>query len=255
MDSKRELLSTFDETNAMSEFSNRKECRFVHFTIIRHGESDMNTMRGRICGRSKNTQLTEKGRLQAEACGKRLKRIVGKFDEAYTSPLERAHETAEIALFAMDDKVQLVRSSNLEELSMGCWTGLSRDSVYIPGIIEDITREGPFHRAPGVDEDDVPGESQMDVEERFAAFMNEIIQKKEGRKDCAKVVIFTHGIAIRCFLRRILGAGPLAALHLDVANTSITEVEYRPYARYDYKSDLAGWHLIRMNDAAHLENL
>ena len=253
MASKRELLYSSDKTIAEKEFTNRQDCRFVNFTIIRHGESDMNTMRGRICGRSKNTQLTEKGRRQAEVVGHRLKRKVGKFDEAYCSPLERARETGEIALFAMDDSVELVESRNLEELSMGSWTGLSRDAVYIPEIVEDITRQGPFHRPPGVDEDNVPGESQIDVEERVAAFMDDIIQKKDGRKDNAKVVIFTHGIAIRCFLRRILGAGPLAALHLDLGNTSITEVEYRPYARYNYKSDLAGWHLIRMNDVAHLE--
>jgi hypothetical protein len=49
---------------------------------------------------------------------------------------------------------------------------------------------------------------------------------------------------------RFLGASPLAALHTNTSNTSITELQYKPKS-----GNLGGWYLVRFNDAAHLEGL
>lgn len=80
-------------------------------------------------------------------------------------------------------------------------------------------------------------------------------------------------------MQRVLGAAPLAGLHMSLSNTSITELVYKPKAvrlkqsllsahvpvafwsvlwthyRWDRQGNLGGWYLQRFNDAAHLEGM
>merc|ERR550537_1511623 len=135
---------------------------------------------------------------------------------------------------------------------MGSWTGQDRKEVYTDEVMGEIGRELLFHRPPGTsaDDSDAPGGSQYDTEDRVAKFVDSIAEGGEGRKEDAVAVVFMHGLAIRCFIRRILGGGPLSALHTTTSNTSITEVQYKPK-----EGALGGWYLVRFNDAAHLEGL
>jgi len=83
----------------------------------------------------------------------------------------------------------------------------------------------------------------------MAGFVDSLLEGKSSSEDSAETVaIFTHGIAIKCFLRRILGAAPTFATHCDCPNTSITELRYKPGAH-----NLDGWIVVRVSDASHLE--
>jgi broad specificity phosphatase PhoE len=91
--------------------------------LARHGESDWNAA-GRWQGHV-DRPLTGLGRRQAEELGAFLADI--SLDAAYASDLRRAWETAEIAVAGRG--VEVIRLSELREVDVGSWSGLSRDEV------------------------------------------------------------------------------------------------------------------------------
>ena len=62
------------------------------FYLVRHGETEWNS-ENRMCGRT-DVPLSEAGRRQAESLAERLKPIP--FEALYSSPLQRARETARL---------------------------------------------------------------------------------------------------------------------------------------------------------------
>ena len=87
--------------------------------LVRHGETDWNA-RGVYQG-WRDVPLNARGRLQARALATSLADVA--IDAAYSSPLARARETAEIALGARFVRARSV--SALRELSYGEWEGLA----------------------------------------------------------------------------------------------------------------------------------
>lgn len=60
------------------------------------------------------------------------------------------------------------------------------------------------------------------------------------------VAVFSHGMAIKCFLRGILGSGPGMTHKLRIDNTSMTVLKHSTYQ---------GWQIQRVNDTSHLRLL
>ena len=77
--------------------------------FLRHGETKWNT-RGRIQGQ-KNTRLSEKGLEQARMTAEGMEDIP--FDIIYSSPLERAYETAQIV--RGERNIPIIRDDRLKE--------------------------------------------------------------------------------------------------------------------------------------------
>ena len=76
-------------------FPSLKSDRSIRFTIVRHGQSTWNAA-NRIQGSSDLSELTDKGKNQAELSREMLKDM--DFDLMFASPLRRARETAEIII-------------------------------------------------------------------------------------------------------------------------------------------------------------
>lgn len=94
--------------------------------LIRHGENDY-VKEGRMAGRLPGVHLNEKGREQAQALADKLKDAPIK--AVYSSPLERAMETAQPLAAALGQEV--IPRAGLLETDMGEWQdrklkGLSR---------------------------------------------------------------------------------------------------------------------------------
>lgn len=226
----------------------------------------MNVQPNVIGGRSNAAPLTEKGKAQAAALGRRLAALGVGIDLVFTSPAVRARETARITIDAMGLQKSIVESPEVLEICQGEWTGQERDVVYDEAFIERVEREKCFLRPPGVSVGDAlpggsppPGESQWDVECRVAAFVEGLLSSSfpEGSPDGAAggvrqttVAVFMHGVAIKAFLRRAMGASSTFAVHSCCDNTSITELVYKTGYH-----NLHGWQVVRMNDSAHLEGL
>ena len=86
--------------------------------IVRHGETDWNKAR-RVQGFS-DIPLNEYGRHLARETAEGMKDIP--FDLAYTSPLIRARETAEIILAGRE--IPLIESNGIKEMGFGEYEGM-----------------------------------------------------------------------------------------------------------------------------------
>lgn len=206
--------------------------------LIRHGESEMNLHVAELVGgRTNETPLSKKGGVQPAFLGHRLQKDGVVFDEVYASPAVRAIQTAEIACrylsFPSDRIVQL---ESLLELSQGDWEGKSRPETYSPEVIAAMDADPWNHKAPN-------GESQKEVEERMYAFVEEYLLPRWEKG--LTVGVFTHGMAIKCLFRRLMGSEPSETWKIKIDNASMTRFKY----------DAKGWHLVCLNDAAHLRYL
>src|SRR5512135_3497231 len=89
------------------------------YLLIRHGESVWNGER-RIQG-NQDPALSPRGRRQTDLLVRHLERYVARPAAIYTSPLQRAAETAE--RIAGVWRVPVVQEPGLREMSLGLWEG------------------------------------------------------------------------------------------------------------------------------------
>ena len=95
----------------------------MNLLMIRHGEIPSNINKV-YAGRS-SEHLTEKGVRQARQVSEKLKSL--KIDALYSSPIQRALQTAQI--LSEDIGVDLEVDDAFRELEMGPWEGLSENDV------------------------------------------------------------------------------------------------------------------------------
>lgn len=202
--------------------------------LIRHAESEMNVRDDLVGGNSLETPLSSRGRRQAEFLGKRLKAAGIVFEVVHSSTATRAFDTALIAGqkagFSADE---IVKTEQLLEIDQGDWTGRPRTAIYTPETIAVIERENRDFTPPN-------GESQRMVEERMHKWITDHFVSRY--EDHLTVAVFTHGLAIKCFLRGVLDSTPLMTYKIVIDNTAITRVKYSG----------RGWHLVAVNDTAHI---
>jgi phosphoserine phosphatase len=94
--------------------------------LVRHGESTYNAQR-KVQGHCDESTLTAAGQLGATQAGQALKDL--KFDAVYSSPFQRARETAELILANLNHGAALQITDNLREISLPLWEGLTFDEV------------------------------------------------------------------------------------------------------------------------------
>src|SRR5688572_18241751 len=94
------------------------------FLLIRHAHCD--GVGKVLWGRRRNVHLNEHGKAAARALAQRVTQ--NRLDAIYSSPLERALETAaEIA--RLSDGVPVTTNEQLNELDFGEWTGATIESL------------------------------------------------------------------------------------------------------------------------------
>ncbi|CAI5986376.1 unnamed protein product [Closterium sp. NIES-65] len=221
----------------------------TEFYIIRHGEAAHNVSL-LIGGRSHDAPLTALGQQQAKLLGAYLREYAGlRFDAIFSSPIERSKQTAILVcqeIGEVESRIQY--SDELQELSQGTWERQPRRTIYQQGVLEQMTAAQPDFRAPG-------GESQRQVEFRMvdsgtsgddgitsASSVSGTGSHSKGGS-VFRVAVFSHGTAIRCLLRGLLGSNPHLTQNIGIDNTSITLLKHTPKK---------GWHLVKTNDTAHL---
>jgi phosphoserine phosphatase len=94
--------------------------------LVRHGESTYNAQR-RVQGHCDESTLTDAGQLAASQVGRSLQDL--RFDGAYSSPFQRAQQTAGLILDNLTAPPELSLSDDLREISLPLWEGLSFDAV------------------------------------------------------------------------------------------------------------------------------
>lgn len=148
--------------------------------FIRHGES-LSNQEKRFTGRF-DSPLSELGREQAKVTFNFLKNT--KFDITFSSPLNRAMETASI----ISPNTVIEKSEKLYELDGGVWNGdyYFNISKKYPDLILTYKNDLDNFKA-------INGESTKDVQKRIVDFVNELVELYEDKTIC----VITHAIVIR----------------------------------------------------------
>lgn len=193
--------------------------------LIRHAETEYNRINDKIGGRSSHLHINEKGKQQAQNLKQRISKSQIIFDKMFCSTSIRAKETIS---FISDTPDNIIYSDKLEELSQGDWEGLPRKQIYTKEKLEEINANNYTFKAPN-------GESQEEVELRMYNFIKEQIISKNKK---GKFLILTHGMSIKCFLRKILDFNPVITYKIAIDNTGVTKLVY---------SQTKGWEISYIN--------
>lgn len=133
--------------------------------LLRHGQTAWNADNNRYCGRT-DIPLTEKGIAQATAVREQLEGI--QLDEVFSSPLQRARITAEIATGR-----KVVTDRRLIEADFGQWEQKTRE--------EFVAENAPAWNAWANDPTNVcagvTGETGLAIVQRVDDFFNELLTK------------------------------------------------------------------------------
>jgi phosphoserine phosphatase len=178
--------------------------------LARHGQSLANAVR-RFQG-LQDVALSELGLRQAAALGQALRRR--RVVAVYTSPLERARRTAEIAAEGLGLAVMPV--DDLRELSLGEWEGQTVEEISArPGNpYTQWVRDPVAYLPPG-------GEPLSDVQARVVRVMEDIAAAHPNGQEA---LVVCHGGVISAYLAHCLGL-PLSSIwRLTLSNCSLTEI-------------------------------
>jgi probable phosphomutase (TIGR03848 family) len=191
--------------------------------LVRHAMCD--GVGSALCGRAPGVRLNSEGRAQAAALAKRLR------DERlcaiYSSPLERARETAEA--IAAPHKLPLCIEPGLNEIDFGDWTGLTiRDLEPCPQWRAFNERRSATC-VPG-------GERMLEVQARMVAAIDAL----HARHPQGTVVAVSHADVIKAALAHCLRVSldHISCFDIDPASISTLEVGG------------SGARMIRLNDSA-----
>ena len=195
--------------------------------VIRHGETAWNREK-RMQGTT-DTQLSDVGRAQARALGRRLEGR--RFAALYTSDLARARDTAR--LIAEHTSRDFVTDPRLQERRFGIFEGLTAEEI-IARYPEEHSRfasRDPDYAVPG-------GESARGFTERCIGCLAEIA----GRHTGDEVVVVTHGLVLDSLYRAAHGLDHGARRPVPLINASLNVFGY----------DGSAWRLELWGDISHL---
>lgn len=205
--------------------------RDMKLILVRHGETEWNNSRktqGTV-----DTELSERGLLQAERLAERLYRNY-KVDFIYTSPLKRAAVTAETIGAKLG--IKPVYDGRLIEICFGEWEGL---------LFAEIGSKYPDEFAVWASEPDkchVPGgEPVSEVAERIDSFLSDM--KEKHRDECVAVV--AHAFTSKMIIAQALKLAPRTMHSIAMDNTSLSVLDIGPERAV----------LRLLNDTCHLEDM
>jgi len=201
---------------------------------IRHGETVWNEEK-RYQGHG-DSPLTETGRNQVAALGRRMKKI--RVDALISSDLGRAQETASIVADYTGHPLEL--DSRLRERNYGVLEGLTVHEIKArhSKILNQLNSDDPDYIIP-------EGESHRQQYQRNVEFIEELLTKRSG----ATVAVVAHGGVLDSIFRYI------ARLPLDqprcfsTINASLTIITHGSFY------GTACWAIETWGDIGHLDGI
>ena len=166
--------------------------------LLRHGQSQWN-LENRFTG-WKNVPLTEKGELEAKKAGELIKKHKIHIDNVFSSVLDRANRTAEIALKEADlinlwenDQLVMMRSEQLNERDYGDLVGLNKQET-----AEKFGEKQVHIWRRSYDTPPPNGESLKNVVDRVSPYFQENIKPllEKGKN----ILIAAHGNSLRAMM-------------------------------------------------------
>ena len=169
--------------------------------LARHGETEW-SLSGQHTGLT-DLPLTERGERNARQLGRRLGKLT--FAKVYTSPLQRAFRTCELAGFGAVAEVD----RDLVEWNYGDYEGRRTKDIHAERPGWQIFRDG----CPG-------GESP----EEIGARADRVVQRV--RAVSGHVLLFSSGHFLRVFAARWLGLETAGGQYLMLSTASLSALSY-----------------------------
>lgn len=193
--------------------------------LVRHGETPANTEL--VWHGSTDTPLSERGWQQARLVARHLAEAEPPVGMIYTSPLQRAANTAR-EIGKLQDLVPYIEPG-IAEYRLGCWEGRP---------YRELLEQEDFWTRIKRDPDFAPegGESVRQVAERFVEAVRRLAAQHAGER----IVLVSHGGAMALGLGWLLDARHSSWKRV-MNNCAISELCFSPEPR-----------LVRFNDSAHL---
>ena len=165
---------------------------------LRHGQSQWN-LENRFTG-WKNVPLTEKGEAEAKKAGELLRKHNIIIDRVFSSVLERANRTAEIAIkkaelnnLLENNEIIMTSSEKLNERDYGDLVGLNKQET-----ADKFGKDQVHIWRRSYDTPPPNGESLKDVVERVSPYFNENIKPLIGKGQ--NILIAAHGNSLRAMM-------------------------------------------------------
>lgn len=177
--------------------------------LVRHG---LTPTTGRVLpGRAPGLHLSERGREQAEAVARRL--AGSQLAAIYTSPLERARETAAPSERATG--LTAIVEPALLECDFGEWTGRELTALAKLREWRTVQQAPSTFRFPG-------GESFVELQTRMIALMERLRTEHRGHT----VACFSHADPIKALLTHAVGTHLDHFQRMDVGTGSISVIDW-----------------------------
>lgn len=195
------------------------------FLLIRHGENDF-TKKHKLAGHLPGVHLNEKGQKQAQALGEALKDVPIK--AIYSSPLERAQETA--APIATARRLEVQTEAGLIETNVGKWQGRSLAALRLQKhwkVVQHAPSRAQFPE----------GESFHECQSRIVSTLDRITRQHKQEDIIACVfhadpiklaVAHFIGMPLDHFQRLGCDTGSVSALHISEMGASLIKLNQRP---------------------------
>jgi broad specificity phosphatase PhoE len=178
------------------------------FLLVRHGATD--AVGKVITGRLPGYPLNETGRAEAAALAAALSRL--KLDAAYSSPLERARETA--AAVAAPHAIDVVEIESVTDIDFGLWNAQAIDALEALPEFRRFNQHRAFCGIPD-------GERVSRVQARMVDALAEIAEAHPG----GTVLVVSHGDPIRLAIAFYLGLAVDHSQRLEISTASVTALE------------------------------
>jgi probable phosphomutase (TIGR03848 family) len=180
--------------------------------LVRHGLTS--TTGVKLPGRARGLHLSDEGRRQAGAAAARIAKL-SKVVAIYSSPLERARETAGIIAKARNMAVRIERG--LLELDIGKFTGMAiKDAVAKPEW-KIIQQHPSGFRFDG-------GESYTEMQTRITGAIARMVARHTGRI----IVAVSHADPLKAVVAHALGTPLDLFQRIVIGTASISAIAYRP---------------------------
>ena len=197
--------------------------------LIRHGETSWN--RRKIFRGTADIPLNDTGRAQARHLANVL--ASRRIDAAYSSPLSRATETAQIIL--EPHGIVAKNSDGLRDIDYGAWTGIEDDEVARRWPDEHACWGRTPHTMRLPD-----GDMLIDVFKRAMAAVEDIAQHHQGQT----IVVVAHRVVNKLLVLGMLTLGLERFPFIRQDNCCLNEFE-----RID-----RGYIVISLNDTHHIRH-
>ena len=180
--------------------------------LVRHGQTA--TTGAVLPGRAPGLHLAARGRREVEALAERIGQLKT-VTAVYSSPLERARETA--AVIARTRRLAVHVEPGLTECDVGRWTGLRLTELRKAAEWRIVQRYPSGFRFPG-------GESFTEMQARITSALARLQARHSGES----IVAVSHADPIKAAVAHALG------IHLDffqrimISPGSVTAIAYGP---------------------------